>query len=311
EGLSTRARNAALDFARCVQALRRLQDTTPVGDLIEKLLEESGYMAELRANKTKESDDRIQNIHELLNTAKQFEQHSEDTTLRAFLETLALATDLDTFSENDDAVTLMTLHSAKGLEFPVVFLVGLEEGLFPLQRGQESQAALEEERRLCYVGITRAKERLYLSHAGTRMIMGSYSRSRPSRFLTEMRDALARPVTRPSSASVYRNPGDGLFPSGTERARRAHLERSLQSKPAFPTVPREASPARPPGMDGAPAGKPGAQSVPFKVGDRVRHKVFGIGLVVQADRGDGVVNVAFEGQGIKKLQLGIAPIEKV
>jgi DNA helicase II / ATP-dependent DNA helicase PcrA len=323
--LNSRARNGARTFGRCIHEMRRLQDALPVGDLVERLLETSGYMEDLRAQKDPEKDERIQNVHEFLNSARQFEQQSDDRSLRAFLETLALASDLDTYEEGEKAVTMMTLHSAKGLEFPAVFLVGLEEGLFPHQRVTNSQDALEEERRLCYVGITRAREELVVSRAESRMVMGMMNRTRPSRFLQEMRESLApqRPTTRPRSMAseddddalwspAPRAPIGGLFPSGTERMRRSEIERGLGARPASQpagapsgTAARSGT-AAPAGQ--RPAASQGAQPA-YAIGDRVRHGHFGVGVVVQVD--GETVRVAFEGQGIKKLQLGIVPLEKI
>lgn len=310
-GLSARARSASIQFAQTIQELRRLQEIIPVGELLTKLLENTGIMSELRSQKGEEAQERLQNINEFLNTARQFELQSDDTTLPAFLETLALATDLDTYKEDSAAVTLMTLHSAKGLEFPVVFLVGMEEGVFPHSRVRETQAALEEERRLCYVGVTRARERLYVSHAASRMINGITNRSRPSRFLKEMGESLERQVA-PAQPQTSLFPGS-LAPSGTERARRYEMERGFNrpSPPARQPEPdfSQNGPAR-----SAPANFPTPSSTPpaaFTIGDRVRHKTIGLGVIVGIDPAADTVRVAFEGQGVKKFQLGIAPIVKV
>ncbi|MCA1594859.1 MAG: exodeoxyribonuclease V subunit gamma, partial [Chloroflexi bacterium] len=320
-GLTPKVRTAAQNFGRLIQELRRLQESIPVGELIERLLDRSGYAAELRSQHTPEAQERLQNINELLSTARQFEAHSEDSSLRAFLETLALASDLDTYQEGANAVTLMTLHSAKGLEFPVVFLVGLEDGLFPSQRSMDRQETLEEERRLCYVGLTRAREKLYLSHANSRMVAGVTGRCRPSRFLNEMKDHLT--LQEPASRSA--GPQPGLFPSGgpsgTERARLADLERSLYSigpaagkrrvaaVSAAPAAPASGSPGGGT-AGGASTGTAGA-APPFRVGEKIRHATMGVGMVVQVNVDTQIISIAFEGQGVKKFQLGIAPIEKL
>ena len=332
--LTPRARKAARAFGELIQTLRRLQDTMSVTQLLNALLDRSGYLNDLRSQPSEEAQDRIANIQEFLNTASQFERESEETSLQAFLEQLSLATDLDTYQEGGDAVTLMTLHSAKGLEFPIVFLVGMEEGLFPSQRGTMTQAGTEEERRLCYVGVTRAKERLYLSHAASRMVMGLTSRTRPSRFLDEMSQSIQRVLpqdTKPSPSTGQ----SGLFPSGTERARRHTLERQVAksmagASPSTPAI-RPASallsttaPSAPvfavrvtsktPGLTPPAAESPWRPTTPavrFRPGDKVRHGILGVGMVVGVDPAADTVRIAFEGAGIKRFQIGIAPIEKV
>ena len=320
-GLNARVRTAAIEFARLIQEMRRLQEATPVGDLIERVIDRSGYAAELRSQHTPEAQERLQNINELLSTARQFERDSEDSSLRAFLENLALASDLDTYQEGANAVTLMTLHSAKGLEFPVVFLVGLEEDLFPSQRSRDRQQSLEEERRLCYVGLTRAREKLYLSHANSRMMAGRTSRTRPSRFLHEMREYLTTEEPSERSSPTHA----GLFPnsfiSGTERARRADLDRAIMdarigkgtrsgSSGSSPSASPETGTERG-GWMASSGGAAGAAPTSFKVGEKVRHASFGIGMVVQVAADAGTISIAFEGRGVKKFQLGAAPIEKL
>jgi len=150
------------------------------------ILEDSGYVQDLQSQGTDESEDRIQNVQELYNAVLQFQEENEDVSLTAFLQSTALSSDLDNLKEGQTAVSLMTLHASKGLEFPVVFLVGLEQGLFPGYRSLSDPAALEEERRLCYVGITRAQERLYLSFARERRLYGSREPAMRSQFLDEL-----------------------------------------------------------------------------------------------------------------------------
>ncbi|MGD0154436.1 MAG: 3'-5' exonuclease, partial [Thermacetogeniaceae bacterium] len=171
------------------------QQTTTVTDLAEAILEETGYRAMLQAEPPVEAETRLENIKEFLGVTREYGEQSEDKSLTGFLEQLALVTDVDNFREDENAIVLMSLHSAKGLEFPVVFLTGLEEGLFPHTRALGEEQELEEERRLCYVGITRAQQWLFLSWANRRFLHGSGMYKEPSRFLAEIPDEFMYPVT--------------------------------------------------------------------------------------------------------------------
>jgi DNA helicase-2/ATP-dependent DNA helicase PcrA len=159
-------------------------------DILEGVINDSGYVEDLQSQGTEEAEDRIENIEELYNAVRQFQEANEDSSLAGFLANASLASDLDNLQEGQKAVSLMTLHSAKGLEFPVVFLVGLEQGLFPHSRSLQDPKALEEERRLCYVGITRAQEQLFLSHARQRRLWGDREPAIPSQFLAELPEEL-------------------------------------------------------------------------------------------------------------------------
>ncbi len=188
-------RNAtALKIQQFVQTIEDIDlDQSPTG-VIEELLESSGYVDALQQEGTVEAETRIENVRELLSAAKEYEEREEDSTLAGFLETVTLVSDTDEYDEQSDQVTLMTLHSAKGLEFPVVFLTGLEEGVFPHQRAFQSELQMEEERRLCYVGITRAEEQVFLTSAVERRIFGNTWRNLVSRFIEEVPpDLLAYP----------------------------------------------------------------------------------------------------------------------
>jgi DNA helicase II / ATP-dependent DNA helicase PcrA len=184
--LAGRAAKGVNNFAKMIDNCKEQAATVPVSELLKNLLDESDYIKDLHTQGTDEAEDRIQNVQELYNAVLQFEEDSEDVSLTAFLQSSALSSDLDNLQEGKKAVSLMTLHSSKGLEFPVVFLVGLEQGLFPNYRSIQDPAALEEERRLCYVGITRAKERLYLSHVRERRLYGSREPAVRSQFLDEL-----------------------------------------------------------------------------------------------------------------------------
>src|SRR5881396_866271 len=197
EELPKAAQRTAAELVDLVARLRDRASRVRTTDLIDAAIVETGYQAMLEAEGTDEAYSRLENLRELVTVAKEFEDVTGDESLNAFLQHLALVTDLDTWQEQVDRVTLMTLHSAKGLEFAVVFLAGLEEGLFPHARSLEEAEGLEEERRLCYVGMTRAKQHLYLSHARTRTIFGSTMPGVPSRFLEEVPAEL---VTKPTPA---------------------------------------------------------------------------------------------------------------
>ena len=197
EDLPKAAQRTAAELVDLIARLRDRASRVRTTDLIDAAIVETGYQAMLEAEGTDEAYSRLENLRELVTVAKEFEDVTGEEGLNAFLQHLALVTDLDTWQEQVDRVTLMTLHSAKGLEFAVVFLAGLEEGLFPHARALEEAEGLEEERRLCYVGMTRAKQHLYLSHARTRTIFGSTMPGVPSRFLEEVPAEL---VTKPTPA---------------------------------------------------------------------------------------------------------------
>jgi DNA helicase II / ATP-dependent DNA helicase PcrA len=220
--LGSRARGAVFGF---VQVMETLQETASSGAspsrLVDAVGEESGYIAELESERTVEAEGRIENIKELSGVAAEFEARLPDGGLSDFLEQVALVTEQDEYDEEASSVTLMTLHNAKGLEFPVVFIVGLEDGVFPHYRSMTDSAQLEEERRLMYVGVTRARERLYLCNAWSRSLWGSTSYNPPSRFLSEIPSDLLRmlePATQGRSGrgnggreGIQVNPGDTVI----------------------------------------------------------------------------------------------------
>ncbi|MEM9504268.1 MAG: UvrD-helicase domain-containing protein, partial [Cyanobacteria bacterium P01_E01_bin.43] len=184
--LAGRSAKGVLEFAGLIKKYRGQLDQSKGSEIIQELLEDSGYLDALKAEGTDEALERVGNVQELYNAVLQFEEENEDSSLIAFLANASLASDLDDVNEAGNSVSLMTLHSSKGLEFPVVFLVGLEQGLFPNFRSLEDPAAIEEERRLCYVGITRAKERLFISYARARRLYGNREPASPSLFLGDV-----------------------------------------------------------------------------------------------------------------------------
>ena len=180
------ARREITKLAKLLEFAHNQREEYPVSKLLEEIVENTGYVTELKRQGTREADARVENILEFFSVVAEFERASEDKSLRSFLEQVALVTDIDSYDEGAPAVTLMTLHAAKGLEFPVVFLVGLEEGVFPHSRSMSSADEVEEERRLCYVGMTRAREDLCVSHASTRTLFGLRQRQVVSRFMREI-----------------------------------------------------------------------------------------------------------------------------
>ena len=188
--MAGRSAKAVNKFARMIESFKERAETETAADLVQYITNQCGYIEELKNQGTDESEGRLENIMELYGAVSRFQEDNEDTSLEGFLANASLASDLDNLEEGQKAVSLMTLHSAKGLEFPIVFLVGLEQGLFPHTRSLRDPVALEEERRLCYVGITRAKEQLFLSHATERMIWGSRDMLEASQFLRELPEDL-------------------------------------------------------------------------------------------------------------------------
>ncbi|WP_041229918.1 DNA helicase PcrA [Rippkaea orientalis] len=184
--LAGRAAKSVNKFAQMIKSFQEQLDSLSGAEILNQVMEASGYVDDLKQKGTEEADNRLANIFELYNAVLQFQEDSEDQSLQGFLSNASLASDLDDLKEGQEKVSLMTLHSAKGLEFPVVFLVGLEEGLLPHARSVSDPLSLEEERRLCYVGVTRAQEQLFLTYARERFVWGSKEAKMPSRFLQEL-----------------------------------------------------------------------------------------------------------------------------
>ncbi|MBV9852719.1 MAG: UvrD-helicase domain-containing protein [Armatimonadetes bacterium] len=289
--LPARAKNSVAAFVKIIEYLHNKREAQTVSDLIQNVLDTTGYLDELRKEKTQDAESRVENVGELLNVAKEFEDQQGDDgdrSLAAFLENVSLVSDIDTLEDSANSVTLMTLHAAKGLEFPVVFLCGLEEGVFPHIRAMSSQSELEEERRLCYVGITRAKDELYMSYAGSRMLFGQVSRNPVSRFVSEIPMSLFLAKTaRKGAAADY-------VPTLADGSRR----------PQSVIAPKWNDVRKPPAVSNSSGTRP------FKLGDKVKHDKFGTGTVVSYDS-DTVLTVAFPAPtGLKKLDLGFAKMEK-
>lgn len=291
-GLSPKAEKAAIEFRNLIGNYTRQQEFLSVTELVEEVLEKSGYREMLKAEKSLESQSRLENLDEFLTVTNSFEESSEDKTLVAFLTDLALVADIDKLDDDGqkktDVVTLMTLHSAKGLEFPVVFLIGMEEGVFPHSRSLMEEAEMEEERRLAYVGITRAEEELFITNAQMRTLFGRTNMNPESRFIKEIpaeliEDAVPK-VKRPSPLS-------GGRPATSTRQ----------------PMPQRGAVARP------FAASSGGEEIGWKVGDKAQHGKWGTGTVVSVKgSGEGMeLDIAFPSPtGIKRLLAKFAPIQK-
>jgi DNA helicase-2/ATP-dependent DNA helicase PcrA len=293
--LGGRSAKGLLQFCELIQDLQRRSQEAAPAEMVQRVMEQTGYLAELIADATDESEDRRRNLNELVNAALQYQEETDEGSLEEFLASAALASDADSKDGQQDRVTLMTLHASKGLEFPVVFLVGLEQGLFPSYRSLDDPAALEEERRLCYVGITRAKERLFLSHASERRLWGGMREPAvPSVFLSELPEQLLQGDLPHSGGAAIRRE--------QRLDRLTRVDRQQQQPLAGGSVPANAVRRRSAG----PA--PGRS---WAVGDRLRHVSFGEGQVTHLFGSGEKVSLAvkFAGMGPKILDPRLAPIE--
>lgn len=267
------------EFYALIESLRKLVDTIPLTQLITRVINDTGYLAMLEAEDTQESLTRQENINEFINVAAEFEKNPEyNGRLSEFLEGVSLISDIDSYDEDEDAVVMMTIHSAKGLEFPTVFLTGLEEGLFPGMKSITSEDDIEEERRLCYVAITRAKKDLYLTKARSRTVFGKTVPARASRFFEEIPKEYTEDLSAPASLakSFVRSAGKSMsdYFSGGD----------AQSDP-----------------------------LDFNKGDIVEHRKFGRGTVVSVKQfgKDAILEINFESIGYKQLMAAFAKLKKL
>lgn len=212
--LSGRSAKSVNKFAKMLGQFQDNLDALSAAEILSQIMEESGYINDLKSKRTEEADSRLENIYQLYNAVLQFQEETEDASLAGFLANASLASDLDELKEGDERVSLMTLHSAKGLEFTIVFLVGLEQGLFPHHRSLSDPLALEEERRLCYVGVTRAREQLFLTYARERFVWGAREFKSPSQFLKELPQGLISSNVRERKVSPRRREGTGKWTVG-------------------------------------------------------------------------------------------------
>lgn len=284
--LSTRASGHLEAFARMIAELRQLADDVSITELVEAVLDKTGYLEQLEQERSLEAEARIENLREFYSVTKQFdESEREDKTLLAFLTDLSLLSPVDKVPLEESDVTLMTMHAAKGLEFSYVFIVGMEEGIFPLSRAAEEADELEEERRLAYVGITRAEQELYLTHARSRQLYGQTKRNPKSRFLSEINEAIVESNQLDSSSSTT-----------IKQKRQSFFSRSKAQQTRGKTISSSTT-----------------KTFNWQVGDKVKHQKWQVGTIVKIS-GEGnnqELDIAFPGLGIKTLLASFAPIEKV
>lgn len=274
--ISTKAKNAIHTFVLLIESLRSMSQVIPLPELIDKVVYNSGYLKELEEEGEIEFQTRLENINELKSVAQEFITSSEDKSLEAFLSTVALASDIDVYEESEDVVTLMTLHSSKGLEFPVVFITGMEEGIFPSAKSLMSDIQIEEERRLCYVGMTRAKERLYLSYANSRNYFGKYTAQIVSRFIKDVPQDLINGKVERTSNSL------GGYSLVDKYKRKREMMAQVDTRPKIVEE--------------------------FGMGEEVIHPTFGKGKIVA--KSDSSYTIVFGGTGIKKIDINFAKLKK-
>ena len=276
-GITAKARNALSELGDILASLRIIMDDTTVSGLIDSLLKRIGYLQYL-SDGSPQGEARQENVKELLSVAQEY----QDVGLDGFLEEVALVSDLDSANFDGDAVTLMTLHAAKGLEFPVVFMSGLEESIFPHSRALYDPNEMEEERRLCYVGMTRARQELYMLYASSRLLYGGVQHNPPSRFLSEIDAEFSANVTDSSFANAYGGSRQNDYESEWQPGQ-SSATKAVSDEPHY--VPD------------------------LYEGDSVKHQIFGVGTIMEMD-GDTAV-VYFKGKGTRKLNVSFAPLEKL
>ena len=286
----SRASSKIKEFTRMMDEIIDKQNSFTLNELLEYCLKTTGYIDSLSLDADSFLD-RVENLNELSNNLIKYSQENDEATLNGFLEEVSLMTDIDNYNAESDTVTMMTLHSAKGLEFPIVYIPGMEEGIFPGAQSTFNPSEVEEERRLAYVGITRAKKKLYLTSAETRMVFGSTNHNRQSRFIDEIPDELIDDLTKPSvetRSSIY-------------HSAKSSKKNDYSASKSF-------------GNFSTSANKTADDSlISFKVGDTVMHKTFGQGVVLSTKNvgNDCLLEIAFEKASTKKLMARFAKLEKV
>ena len=331
ETLGARARSSVTGFFEMMSLLQAMKECLPLVDFVDAVIEKTGLEKQYLAEKTDEAQDRIDNMNEFRNSLREFAESEENPTLESYLENVSLVTDLDRERDSGGYVTMMTLHSAKGLEFENVFIPGVEENIFPSMRSLEDENRLEEERRLMYVGITRARRRLYLSYAAERMLYNQYSHNPPSRFLKEIPARLIQATyARGSAERSYPGKDNGLrFPGktfGTAEGGFRNPSRSISpvrsGRSSAPGTPKltikglslDQIPGLQKGFVSSSARKYEEDSMNklFSAGDRVMHPRFGRGTVKEIEGAgkDARITIRFDDENEKQFKLSVAPIVK-
>jgi len=294
------------EFIQTIEELASKKEEMLISEILKEVLNKTGYTRALELENTAQAESRIENLDEFLTVAMEFEEENAENTLAEFLEGITLSSDIDGMEETDESVTLMTLHSAKGLEFPVVFLIGMEEGIFPSYRSIGEQRELEEERRLCYVGITRAKEYLYLTCAKQRTIFGSTSCNKISRFIEEIpKDLLegAEELVKPKKEQTewtYGNKGNSKVTSYVITGSSMKTQNTIGFRTAESFL-----------NNIAVAKNSGIDLSQYKTGQTIYHKKFGEGIITEmAEENDDLkLDIMFEKVGHKRLMAKFANLE--
>ena len=309
------------DFISVIEELRNIKETKSISELIKDTLTKTGYTKALENENTIEAENRIQNLDEFLTVAIEFEEQSADNSLSEFLEGITLSSDLDGMEDTDESVTLMTLHSAKGLEFPAVFLVGMEEGIFPGYKSIGEPQELEEERRLCYVGITRAKEKLFMTCSKQRTIFGSTSYNSVSRFIKEIPSNMLDGYEELESQNNDRFGSNDKYEWSYGNFNKSYgFNNSVTSYKSNEVAPKAAASSF--GFKSAesfltnlnkPKNNSNVNLDLYKAGVKVFHKKFGEGMIssVESEGDDLKVDIQFEKAGHKRLMAKFAGLEIV
>ena len=301
-------------FRDMINKIIAMKKELKVSDLMRMILKESGYEEMLNQDQTKESENRFENLMEFIGVAMEFEKENADNTLADFLDSIALVSDVDKLDDSEEAVTLMTMHSAKGLEFEVVFLVGMEEGLFPSKRSIEEDDAVEEERRLCYVGITRAKKKLYITNTKKRTLYGTTTFSMPSRFIDELppevldEDAIENMKVSERKSKTFLDDEyssvDSMLSSKSSYFSSGILNKKSKFGLSVDSFLKNIN-----GVSNVV--KPTNNSKDYKVGMMVKHKKFGVGVIknIEPEDDDFKLEIEFEKAGFKRLMANYTPLE--
>ena len=317
--LGSRPRKCVGEFFMMMTMLSAMKDTLPLEDFVVQLIQTTGLEEQYSREDTEESRSRVENIHEFIGAVHEFSQMTEHPTLEDYLENVALVTDLDRSEDERGYVTMMTLHSAKGLEFDHVFIAGMEEGIFPGSRSFDDDARMQEERRLMYVGITRARKQLFLSRANLRMLYNQENHNPPSRFLDEIPDRLKEDVWTPKKIAAFgtQSVSPSAFSSRTRNAGRPSLSADRLGKPKLTLngASLDSIPGVSRGFVTSKARNESSGSLNriFQQGDKVLHQKFGAGRVleIKGSGNEARIVISFTAYGTKEFALSIAPIVKL
>ncbi|WP_125149683.1 MULTISPECIES: DNA helicase PcrA [Clostridium] len=298
-------------FVGLMERFMELSEVIPVSELIKTILEETGYLKQLKESKEIEDKSRIDNLEELVSDAVEFEKSSEDKTLSAYLEKVSLVQDTDKIEDEDDSVVLMTVHSAKGLEFPVVFMVGMENGIFPGNASFEKESEMEESRRLCYVGITRAKEVLFMTSAEVRRVFGRTVAYPQSDFINEIKPELKEYVANDKAKIKSRDSFVNTSSYNNPHSLRNNLTGNNQVAKSGLSLSRNGFDITPNNMNQSSGKYLNASEA--TLGRKVIHEKFGVGTIVQVQEngGDKKLTIAFDKQGVKNLMLSLAKLKSL